>query len=246
MALPSIILPEYRIKLLSRNEEIVIRPITVKEEKILLMALEGTTKDIAYAIRQIIVNCTKDSINVDELDFYELIYIFMHIRKISSGEELKSKITVNNEEYDAICDLNKDIKISGLDKLEEFSKPIQLTGNDIFIEVRPMKFKDYIRLTSILDKSKDEDSMQNKVKIMYTTMLLTIKKIYTKEESYDPNDYTLEELENFYESFIQSDKIKIQEKFQQLPKITLNYHYKDKSGKDCIQELDNVDFNFFG
>ena len=249
MALPSIILPEYKIKLLTTDQCITIRPLTVREEKILLMALEGNTKDIIHGIRQIINNCVKDPINLDDLYFFELLYIFMHIKKISSGEEIKCKLydtSDTNIEYIAVCDLNKDIIITGLDNLKEFDKPIKITDNDIYVEVKPIKFKDYIKLVNLFDVNDSDQMDKDKIKFIYTSMLLTIKKIYNNEESFDPSDYTMEELESFYESFPQKDKLELQKKYEYMPRLALRFHYKDKDGNDKFRDLEKVDFNFFG
>lgn len=260
MALPSIILPEYPIKLLTSNKDIIIRPFTVREEKILLMALEGGIREISQAIKQIVTNCIKGDVNIDNLDFFELLYIFMHTKRVSSGEEIKCKITEveevteNNKKkkiehtYTGVCNLNKDIVVNNLDKLKEFEKPIQITGNDIFVEIKPLKFKDYIKLINMFDIDKEEDlnkDNSNKIKFLYTSMLLTIKNIYNNEESFNPDEYTIEELEQFYESFPQKNKIELQKKYENLPRIALKFHYKDKDDNEKVKELDHVNFNFF-
>ena len=244
MALPSIILPEYRIKLLTSDKEITIRPFTVKEEKILLMAAESNNKEIVYAIRQIIQNCAKGDFNIDELDFFELIYIFLHIKKVSSGEEITCKITEGKDEYIAKCNLNEDIVVDGLENLKKFGEPIQITGNDVYVSVRPMKFKDYIKLVTMFDINDPEKL--DKVNFMYTSLLLTFDRIFTKESSFDPRDYTMEELSQFYESFPQGDKNKIQEKYNNLPRISLRFHYRDKNGVNKTKNIEKADFNFFG
>jgi hypothetical protein len=156
----------------------------------------------------------------------------------------KPVFTEGEDSYTAKCNLNKDIIIEGLENLKKFDEPIQITNNDIFITLRPLKFKDYIKLVTMFDIGDPEKL--DKVNFMYTSLLLTFSKIYTKESSFDPKDYSMDELSQFYENFPQGDKIKIQEMYNNLPKIALRFHYVDKKGKEKYKDIEKADFNFFG
>ena len=88
MPLPKLEVPQYNLTLFSTKEDIVYRPFLVKEEKILLIALEGEDSDnILAAIRQIIENCIiKGNVNVPDLPLFDLENLFLNIRSKSIGE----------------------------------------------------------------------------------------------------------------------------------------------------------------
>lgn len=87
MAIPKIDLPTYKLKLESLGKEVTFRPFVVKEEKILLMALESQDYETSLdAIKQIINNCVLDQIDVEALPLYEIEYVFLNLRARSIGE----------------------------------------------------------------------------------------------------------------------------------------------------------------
>lgn len=106
MAIPKIDLPTYKIKLESLEKEVTFRPFVVKEEKILLMALESRDYETSLdAIKQIINNCVVDSIDVNSLPLYEIEYLFLNLRARSIGEIVSLEYVCEN-----IVDKNKKCK----------------------------------------------------------------------------------------------------------------------------------------
>ena len=92
MSLPTIAVPEYELILPSTEKKIKYRPFLVKEEKVLLIALESENQiNIINAIRTIISNCLYGDINVDELPTFDLEYIFLQLRAKSKGEIINLK-----------------------------------------------------------------------------------------------------------------------------------------------------------
>ena len=97
MALPKIDLPTYKIKLETLNKEITFRPFVVKEEKILLMALESLDYQTSIdAIKQIITNCVLDEIDVEKLPLFEIEFIFLNLRARSIGETVSLQYVCEN------------------------------------------------------------------------------------------------------------------------------------------------------
>ena len=93
MALPKIETPTYELTLPSQDIKVKYRPFLVKEEKILLMALESQKSDeIFQATKQIVSSCTFDALKVEELPTFDLEYIFLQIRAKSVGETTKFKV----------------------------------------------------------------------------------------------------------------------------------------------------------
>ena len=97
MGIPKIDLPTYKIRIESIDREITFRPFVVKEEKILLMALESRDYQTSLdAIKQIINNCVLDKIDVDMLPLYEIEYLFLNLRARSIGEIVSLEYVCEN------------------------------------------------------------------------------------------------------------------------------------------------------
>ena len=133
MALPKMITPTYELEIPSTDEKIKFRPFLVKEEKILLLAMEsGKPEDIVNAIKQIVNACTYKKLNVETMPMFDIEYIFLQIRAKSVGEVSKLKILCQDDMKtyaDVEVDLN-DIKVQ-VD--EDHTNKIELTdryGND--------------------------------------------------------------------------------------------------------------------
>ena len=100
--LPKLNVPTFELNLISDDKKINFRPFLVKEEKILLMALEsGQEKDILNAMKQILSNCILTEIDIDSLPLFDLQYIFLQLRARSVGEiieiNLKHRDGVNKK-----------------------------------------------------------------------------------------------------------------------------------------------------
>jgi hypothetical protein len=106
MAIPKIDLPTFKLKLESLGKDITFRPFVVKEEKILLMALESRDYETSLdAIKQIVNNCVVDQIDVESLPLYEIEYLFLNLRARSIGEIVSLEYVCEN-----IVDKNKKCK----------------------------------------------------------------------------------------------------------------------------------------
>lgn len=90
MPLPKIDLPIFELKLVSHPTPIKFRPFLVKEEKLLLMALQGEDEDNIYkTIKQVINNCLIDPIDIDKLPIFDVEYLFLNVRARSMGEQIE-------------------------------------------------------------------------------------------------------------------------------------------------------------
>ena len=98
MALPKISVPTYDLTIPSTKEKIKVRPFSVKEEKLLLIALESENMgEIASTVKQVINNCIiKGEVDVDKLPFFDIDYMFIFLRAKSIGESVEVKMTCNN------------------------------------------------------------------------------------------------------------------------------------------------------
>ena len=96
MSIPKIDYPTYDIKMPSDNRIITVRPFSVKEEKLLLMAIEAKNMDdVIKTVKQVINNCVvKGDVNVDRLPFFDIDYLFIFLRAKSIGESVEVTLTV--------------------------------------------------------------------------------------------------------------------------------------------------------
>ena len=99
MSLPVINTPTYELVVPSTKEKLVYRPFLVKEEKILLMAMEdGNEDNIIRSVRQIVTNCTFEKIDANDIPTFDLEYIFLRIRAKSVGEVSTVNILCQDDE----------------------------------------------------------------------------------------------------------------------------------------------------
>ena len=113
MGLPRVAVPEYSLKLPSNKKEIKYRPFLVKEEKLLLIAMEGKKEDeILDAVKQVIENCIIGDVNVNTLPMFDIEYIFLWLRAKSKGEIIELKYTCPKCEGQVPVGFNiEDVKI---------------------------------------------------------------------------------------------------------------------------------------
>ena len=98
MSLPVINAPTYELAIPSTKEKITYRPFLVKEEKILLLAMEdGDEKTISLALKQIIENCTDGKVDVEKLALFDLEFVFLRIRAKSVGENVKVNLLCEDD-----------------------------------------------------------------------------------------------------------------------------------------------------
>ena len=129
MALPKLDVPIYQLTLPSNNREISYRPFLVKEEKILLMAMEGEDQlEMINGIKQIITNCVSEEINVDNLPVFDLEYIFLNLRTKSIGAE--SVVGLSCPDCNTTNQTSIDLEQVTIEKSEDHVSEIKLTDTN--------------------------------------------------------------------------------------------------------------------
>jgi len=205
--LPRISYPIYELKLPSDGRTIKVRPFLVKEEKLLLMAVESNDEnEIINTTKQIINNCiVEGKINVDTLPFFDIDYLFIALRAKSVGESIEVKFTCNNIVDSVKCGniflANIDISNCGVVTDPTVTNPITL-GNNMTIK---MKYPNYATMKNILSK---DNVLNKKVNIIVES----IEYIQNGENLYTLKDMTKEELKEFVEGLTQN-QFKLVEKF---------------------------------
>lgn len=214
MSFPKTVTPTYELLLPSTEKPIKYRPILVKEEKILIIALE--TKDntqITNTIKQILKSCilTK-SIKVEELPTFDIEYIFLNIRSKSVGENLDLIVTCGDDgttQVPVTIFIN-DIKVQ---KNPEHSKDIQIDDNTIL----RMKYPSLDKfIENNFDFSEQEKTTTN-IEKSFELICSCIDSVFTGDEAYSASDYTKKEKMEFIEGLTTKQFKLIENFFMTMP-----------------------------
>ena len=213
MPLPKIATPTYSLVLPSIEKEISFRPFLVKEEKLLVLALETEdTKQITTAIKAVIKSCIQTKgIKVELLPTFDIEYLFLNIRGKSVGESLDVNIICPDDEKTSVpvtIDLD-DIKVV---KTEGHSNKVEL-DKTLMMELKYPSLDEFIKNNFDF---KDENAMEQSFKLIASS----IDKIYNEEEVWVAADCTKKEINEFLESMNSQQFKKIEEFFTTMPKLS--------------------------
>ncbi len=211
MTLPSIETPRYELTLPSTDKVVQYRPFLVKEEKILLVAMESNdNKEILNAIREILTACTYDSIDVNTLPIFDIEYIFLQIRSKSVGEVSKVKLLCpdDKETYaDVEIDLTKvNVQVDDAhtnNVVIDENRKLGIVFNYPTLEMTKAGF-------NVTDT--DIDSL-------FDIMANSINHIYEGDKIYPSKDSTKEEMRKFLEGLPQTAFNKIKTFFETMPQL---------------------------
>ena len=209
MGLPTITVPKYSLKLPSSGKEIKYRPFLVKEEKILLIAMESEDeKQIIDATATVINNCVFGDIDVDTMPLFDIEYIFLWLRAKAKGELVE--LTYTCPDCSNGIDISFNIENIKIKKIEKHTNKIKLTESLGVV----LKYPN-ITLQSKLDKFNDESETEK----LFKTVQYCIDYIYDAEATYPAKDHTEEELKDFLESLTDPQFQKIAKFFEEAPSL---------------------------
>lgn len=210
MALPKIDLPVYDLTIPSTQQVIKVRPFSVKEEKLLLLAVEENNVDnIISTVKQIINNCIiEGELDINKLPFFDIDYVFVFLRAKSVGDTVEVNLTCNNETENGICgnvfSADMDIRKCEIIKQDDVSNDIKL-DKDKGVK---MKYPNYSQMKHI--------EFGNEVDAKINTIINSIDYIYDKKGVYSSKDHSKEELRDFVEGLTE-------ENFRKLEYFTDNF-----------------------
>ena len=212
MALPKLTTPTYELEVPSTDEKLKYRPFLVKEEKILLMAMEsGENKDIIQAVKDIVSHCTFDKLNLGTMPMFDVEYIFLNIRAKSVGEVSKLNLLCPDDKktyVDIELDLSK-IEVQVDDKH---------TNNIVIDEDKKIgMILKYPTLNSV-DPNTDF-SKGVKTDVLFDIIGNSVFQIYEGEKVYNASDYKKDELDKFIESLDSKTFVKVQDFYNTMPKL---------------------------
>jgi hypothetical protein len=213
MPLPKIATPTYELELPSTGETIQYRPFLVKEEKLLVIALESEdTKQITNAIKSVIKNCiVTKNVKVESLPTFDIEYLFLNIRGKSVGEELEVNVVCPDDgETNVTVTINlDDIKIQ---KDEQHSNKIKV-DTSIMMEMKYPSLEQFI-------KNNFDFNDQNAMDQSFELIASCIDKIFTEDEVWSASDVTKKELNDFLEQMNSSQFKQIEKFFETMPKLS--------------------------
>ena len=213
MPLPKIATPTYELELPSSGETIKYRPFLVKEEKVLVIALETEdNKQITNAIKAVLKSCVlTKGLKVEKLPTFDIEYLFLNIRGKSVGEELEVNIICPDDEktqVPVVIDLD-DIEIQ---KNDEHTNKIKVDEN-IMMEMAYPSLDQFIKNNFEFD---EKNAMAQSFELIATC----IDKIYTEEEVWAATDCTKKEMSEFLESMNSTQFKEIEKFFETMPKLS--------------------------
>ena len=228
MGLPTIAVPEYELTLPSTEKQIKYRPFLVKEEKVLLIALESENQiNIINAIRTIISNCLYGDVNVDEMPTFDLEFIFLQLRAKSKGEVIDLKYECPKCKTELEVNINtEDVNVI---KNPEHTDTIELDDGLGVV----MKYPTIEMQQMIQDIQEDKKS---EVEGIFTMVTKCIDYIYDKENTYPLKDHTEKEVNDFINSLTDVHFQKISKFFDTMPVLKHEFKLnctKKKKDKTC-------------
>ena len=211
MSLPTIETASYELTLPSRDIKVKYRPFLVKEEKILLQAMESNKQEeILNALKDIVNACTYGQLNVSELPTFDLEYVFLQIRSKSVGEITKLKVLCPDDKK-TYANIEVD-----LSKVEVYVDDNH-SNNIVLDETRQLGV--VLKYPSL--KSINEGIMSGNIKLSETYEMIynSIEQIYEGDKSYLSKDTTKEEIKDFIDGLTGDQMKKIQGFFSSMPRL---------------------------
>ena len=212
MPLPKISTAEYELTLPSNGKTIKYRPFLVREEKILILALESENqKQITTAVRQVIKECVlTKGIKVDQLPSFDIEYLFLNIRGKSVGESIELMVTCGDDGKTEVpvTVLIDDIEVSTND---EHNTDIELSDG-YSVKMKYPSLNQFIETNFSQD---DEDAVEKSFEMIATS----IDMVYNDKEMFSASECTKKELKEWVESLTSEHFQKIEKFFETMPKL---------------------------
>jgi|TARA_R110002012_G_scaffold253429_2_gene432476 hypothetical protein len=233
MPLPTIATPTYSLILPSTKEEVNYRPFLVKEEKLLVLALESEDQNqISTAIKTVIQSCIKSQIDIEVLPTFDIEFLFLNIRGKSVGEEVEVNIIAPDDGKTSIpITINlDDIEVKEFDGHDKFIK----LDDNLMMEMK------YPSLSQFISNNFDFNQ-KNTTEQTFDLVAGCIDKVYNEEETWDASDFSKEEMNEFLDQMNSQQFKKVEKFFETMPKLSHEITVKNpktkKSNKVVLEGL---------
>ena len=215
MPLPTIETPTYELKLPSTNKKIKYRPFLVKEEKILILALESKSQnEITNAVTDVLKKCILTrGIKVDDLPTFDIEYLFLNIRAKSIGEDIKLTVT---------CPDDGETKVPVTIYVDEIKVIRPKDHNiDIVLDDKMSLRMKYPSLNQFIESNFDtEDEAETMVDKTFRVVADCMETIFDGEDAWEAKDYSAQERLDFVQQLNSQQYKKVEEFFSTMPKLS--------------------------
>ena len=215
MPLPKIATPSYELELPSTGKTIQYRPFLVKEEKLLVIALESEdTKQITNAIKAVIRSCVlTKGIKVETLPTFDIEYLFLNIRGKSVGEDIDVKLTCPDDNETEVS-VNVNLDDIQVEKPEGHSNRIKLDKN-LMMELKYPSLNEFIK-----NNFDPNDTTKNPMEQSFELIGSCISKIYNEDEVWAASDCSKKEISDFLDSMNSTQFKEVEKFFETMPRLT--------------------------
>lgn len=235
MALPKLDAPRYEMKLPSTGKKVVYRPYLVKEEKILMLAMESQDdRQMIRAVKDVISSCTEGAVEVDKMTMFDMEYVFTQLRSKSVGE--KTTVGVSCGSCETKNDVEIDLSRVSVNVPNAKTRKVELTKTVGLILKYPS-------IDEVMGAQTSDDSDVDKT---FDVIISCIDSIYSNDEIFDAKEQTKQELKEFIESLSSDQFNKIKAFVENMPSAKVAVAF------DCIKCAHHNEFdvkgiaNFFG
>ena len=238
MPLPKIATPTYELVLPSSGRKIKYRPFLVKEEKILIIALESQDqKQIANAVKDILATCilTKGT-KIDKLSTFDIEYLFLNVRGKSVGEQIEVMVTCPD---DGKTQVPKTINIDAIKVVKSKDHKTDIKLDDQYsIRMRYPSLNEFIKTNFAAGEIAVDDTFE--------LIASCVDQIYSEEESWTSEDCTKKEMVDFIDGLNSSQFKEIEKFFDTMPKLSHKVKVKNPNTKVESEVVLEGLQNFFG
>ena len=236
MGLPLLNVAKYDLKLPLSGEEIQYRPFLVKEEKVLLQAMEGNNeKEILKALKQILTQCIDtEGFNVNTMAMVDLEYVFLKMRAKSVGDKSTIVFVHKPGECEQKIKIEIDLNEVKVTENNNQSDTVKLT-DDVQLRLKPPTVDILSKINNLSD-----------IDLAFTMIRNCITEIYFKDELFAVKDHTLKEVDDFINSLSSAQFAKLKDFFDGLPVLKHEIEYTcPKCGVTETRTIQGVN-SFFG
>ena len=237
MALPKLTTPTYELEIPSTDEKIKYRPFLVKEEKILMMAMESkSSADITQAVKDIVMECTFNKVKIDDMPMFDVEYIFLNVRSKSVGEVSKLKLLCPDDGK-TYADVEVNLSEVKVQVGDDHTNKIEL-GNGMGMIMK------YPTIDSFKESGIKDINPSNMLEVISTCIL----QIYEEEgkKVYDTKDQTKKEVTDWIEQLNSKQFKDVQNFFDTMPKLKHEITIKNPKTKKESKIMLNGLNDFFG
>jgi len=234
MPLPKISTPTYELELPSSGKTIKFRPFLVREEKLLVLALESDDpKEITNAVKAVLKDCIQTrGVKVETLPTFDIEYLFLNIRGKSVGEEVDVMVTCPD---DGVTQVPVTIALDEIkvQETKKHSRDIKL-DNDLTLRMKYPSMEQFVQSNFAIG---DDMSLQDTFEIVSSC----IEQVYNEEESWSASECSKKELADFMEQLSSKQFKQIETFFETMPKLSHTFKVKNpKTGVESEVVLEGL------